>query len=391
GYSVFAVDFFGDMDLYPNVKDCLIVIKELGATYHNIKENYGHFLAEFTIDLLKTHPKIDYLIIGSGLDDNFKEREKILKEIELSNYSISNLNNNLESIRLARNILGLYEILKSNGYKVPITYSFNQIEKNILQLPFPFILKKTKSAGGINVNKIENENDLTFFINLNELNSANSSNWLIQEYLEGIPVSCTTISNGKECEIITINRQIVGEKFVNSPKEFMYCGNLVPAADLFKEDKRIIVEISKLLVAKLKLKGINGFDFVLKNHYPYLMEINPRIPGSISVSETVLNLNLLDLHVQSFNETGWQNVKKIIRSAKPEGYATKLIFFAPRDLNENQIEQINKICYVHDKTESSKKVYKNEPVCTVLYRANTFADSYFGALKIIDEIKKIIE
>ena len=28
GYEVYAVDFFGDLDLYPNVKDCIILIKE---------------------------------------------------------------------------------------------------------------------------------------------------------------------------------------------------------------------------------------------------------------------------------------------------------------------------------------------------------------------------
>lgn len=29
GYNVYAVDFFGDLDLYPYVDDCIIVIKEL--------------------------------------------------------------------------------------------------------------------------------------------------------------------------------------------------------------------------------------------------------------------------------------------------------------------------------------------------------------------------
>ena len=54
-----------------------------------------------------------------------------------------------------------------------------------------------------------------------------------------------------------------------------------------KEDNKLISEISLILTKKLGLKGINGFDFVLKNHYPYLMEINPRIPGSIRASENI--------------------------------------------------------------------------------------------------------
>ena len=44
GYHVYAVDFFGDEDLYPNVDDCIIVTKELGGNYHSIKGMYGKFL-----------------------------------------------------------------------------------------------------------------------------------------------------------------------------------------------------------------------------------------------------------------------------------------------------------------------------------------------------------
>ena len=41
GYEVYAVDFFGDLDLFPFVKDSLIVIKELDSNYHLMKDNYN--------------------------------------------------------------------------------------------------------------------------------------------------------------------------------------------------------------------------------------------------------------------------------------------------------------------------------------------------------------
>ena len=34
GYKVYAVDFFGDLDLYPNVQDSLVLIKELATNYN---------------------------------------------------------------------------------------------------------------------------------------------------------------------------------------------------------------------------------------------------------------------------------------------------------------------------------------------------------------------
>ena len=39
GYQVYVVDFFGDIDLYPYVKDSVIVSKKLGDNYNLIKDN----------------------------------------------------------------------------------------------------------------------------------------------------------------------------------------------------------------------------------------------------------------------------------------------------------------------------------------------------------------
>jgi len=255
-------------------------------------------------------------------------------------------------------------------------------------LKYPFVIKKKTGAGGINIYKMENKSTLSSFLRLQEAKGFKESEWLIQEFLEGIPMSCTTISNGEECEVVSINRQIIGEKFVNSPKEFMYCGNIVPA-DLLKADNILISEISTTLANELNLKGINGFDFVLKNHYPYLMEINPRIPGSINASEIVMNLNLLDLHIKSFDKSKWQDIKKIINSTKFKGFATKLVMFAPKDIDKKVIRKINQLENVHDKTEP-KTVLKGEPLCTILYKDINFSESYLGAIKVAKEIKKII-
>ena len=74
GYDVYAVDFFGDLDLYPSVKDCLIITKELETQYNLIKDNCSVFLTKFAIDMLQKYPKIENLILGSGLDDAFEER-----------------------------------------------------------------------------------------------------------------------------------------------------------------------------------------------------------------------------------------------------------------------------------------------------------------------------
>ncbi|MFW9825128.1 MAG: ATP-grasp domain-containing protein [Candidatus Thorarchaeota archaeon] len=389
GYKVYAVDFFGDIDLYPSVLDSFVLINELKTNYSSIKGSYSGILAKYTIKMLKKYRDIDYLIIGSGLDDALEERKTILKEIKEGKYKIENLNNDLNSIKNSRSIEQIYKYLKFHNYIVPVTIPYQIFKNYIHNLQFPIIFKKSKSAGGINVFKINNYEELTELIEKFNPKQFNPLDWITQEYIEGNPISCTTISNGRECEVISINQQIIGEKKLYPPKEYMYCGNVVPI-HLPKKVKNLIKAISKMLTISLGLKGINGFDYVLQNNYPYLMEVNPRIPGSIRASELSYNINLLDLHIKSFNLSNWEYIQKSVSSMKSTGYATKLIMFSPKEIDRNLLAKINELEYVHDKSEPTKSVLKGEPLCTILFKEKTLSESYNGAFKIIDKINKII-
>lgn len=388
GYNVYTVDFFGDLDLYPYVEDYIIVMKELSGNYNILKDKYSKFLAEFALKLHRKHHDVKFLLIGSGLDDAYEGRKLILDE--LKNFDTISVNNDLKTIKKSRDIEYLFEFLTSQSYKVPIYCSFEKCQLKEGSLEYPFVLKKKRSAGGSNIFKIKDGLNFNTQIKILEKKMFIPSEWLIQEYIEGIPISCTVISNGIECEIISINRQIIGEKFLYSPKDFMYCGNIVPAG-LLKDEEKIISEISIIMTKNLGLKGINGFDFVLKDHYPYFMECNPRIPGSISASESVLDLNLLDLHIKSFTTGEWNHISKIIKSSTFKCFSTKLVVFAPKTIEKSLIIKINHLKFVHDKTEPTRNVLKGEPLCTILYGANSLLESYNGAKNIVTEINKIIE
>jgi len=183
GYDVYAVDFFGDLDLYPFVKDCLILTKKLSTNYDLVKNNYSEYLSLLILELLDKHPDIKYLIIGSGLDDGIDERALILKTINRKKYKISNLNNELEVIKKSRNTEVIFNLLKKLGYDVPRTVSFNEDRSKVNELEYPFILKKRSGSGGINVYKIQNESDLSLAINLINREGFEPEDWLIQEYL----------------------------------------------------------------------------------------------------------------------------------------------------------------------------------------------------------------
>ncbi|MHA1670662.1 MAG: ATP-grasp domain-containing protein [Promethearchaeota archaeon] len=388
-YDVYAVDFFGDLDLYPLVKDSIIITEELNTNYDLIKEQYHHYLTEFAIKISDKYPKINYLIIGSGLDDAFNDRNFMLQEIRKKNKKILSINNELKVLMRARDIKEVFKILVENEYEVPETKYPTSIDDIKNYEHFPLILKKFRSSGGMNVYKIENRDALEFTLKRLESKMINISDWLTQEYLDGIPVSCTIISDGIHCKVISINRQIIGEKYLNAPKDFTYCGNVVPA-QINPNVEKVIKKISLMLSKKLKLRGINGFDFVIRDQFPYLMEINPRIPGSIRASELALNVNLLDLHVRSFDDKNWKEIEDILSNSTFVQFVTKLIVFSPQKLNKSCLIQINNLRFVHDKTNPNTSVQKYDPLCTILFGAQEFSSSYFGALKIVDKIYKLI-
>ena len=128
GYDVYAVDFFGDQDLYPNVKDSFILTKELGVDYDTIKDKYSKLLANFAIKMLRKYPEIENLIIGRGLDDAYEERGTILNEILQKSYRIKDLNNNLETIQRARSIEQVYDYLKFNKFNVHFSISLEKLK-----------------------------------------------------------------------------------------------------------------------------------------------------------------------------------------------------------------------------------------------------------------------
>ncbi len=390
GYEVYVVDFFGDLDLFPLVKDYKILTEEVGKNYNLLKQEYGKFLALYAIDMMKENSNIDFLIIGSGLDDASEEREMIQKSIITQHLKAKFVNNATDIIKKARNLEFLHVILKKEGYHAPKTIPFDLFLEKENIFNFPLVLKKRTGAGGVNVYRVDNKQSLDFIVESLKVNKFNANEWLVQEYIEGIPVSCTTISNGAQSNVITVNRQVIGLSCLNSPKEFMYSGNIVPS-NLLKSDERQIAEISLYLSKHLGLKGINGFDFVLRNHVPYFMEINPRIPGSINVSESAMSLNLMDLHVKSFDLNQWDGIVNMLNTYVPAQFATKFIFFAPKTISEESIERINNLPNIHDKTIPKKKAFKGEPLCTILNVAVSFNSSFFGALKIVDEIYRIID
>ncbi|MFX1462682.1 MAG: hypothetical protein ACFFBF_06490 [Promethearchaeota archaeon] len=85
-----------------------------------------------------------------------------------------------------------------------------------------------------------------------------------------------------------------------------------------------------------------------------------------------------------------EKYKKKIRFATIKSYVTKLILFAPKEIDKIILPKINNLDFIHDKPEPVKNILKEEPLCTILYEAKNFSDSFNGAKEIVNKINQII-
>ena len=86
------------------------------------------------LKMINENPKIDYFIIGSGMDDAFDEREHIFEQIK--QFPIKSCSNSVEVTRKARDI----SILKELNVLVPETQT--TAINRIVRLQYPIVLKK---------------------------------------------------------------------------------------------------------------------------------------------------------------------------------------------------------------------------------------------------------
>ncbi|WP_292485449.1 ATP-grasp domain-containing protein [Methanohalobium sp.] len=186
--------------------------------------------------------------------------------------------------------------LESMDIPHPVTYSANEI-KYIDD--YPVIVKPKCAGGGVFNRKVESFDELESVIDdlLKTYPLWTLDDLIIQKFEEGIPASVSVVSTGDSAYAIAINEQLIGEPWLTDT-EFAYCGNITPFETLYQDE---MYKISKQLMLEYDLKGSNGVDFIITENGPVVLEINPRLQGSLDSVELATDMNLFDAHVKSFS------------------------------------------------------------------------------------------
>lgn len=283
------------------------------------------------------------LIIAPESDDILFNLVKLMEST-----NTTSLNSSSKTIHLCSNKAIFYEILSKNNIEVPITrkckfsngLSFAYSVAKDLGLPVVF-----KPINGVGCS------GLTIINDYNQIQSAfekvksasNNSEYLIQKFIHGIPVSVSLICNNKGCKALTLNLQKID---FDNYGNLRYMGGMIPFIHEYGESALKISE----RVAKLfpNLKGYVGIDLILSPNGPVVMELNPRLTvsyvglrfvGSENPASLILKSIINGELPKEFKTNGYTTFSKIfLKGLNKEKlfktYSINGVLTPPFDINE---------------------------------------------------------
>jgi predicted ATP-grasp superfamily ATP-dependent carboligase len=207
------------------------------------------------IELIEEY-KIDYFIpvINEGIKKILKIKDKFGKSLEyLGDY---------ETFEKLNNKKLLMSLAKELNIKIPETY------ENINSAKYPCVIKPTNLSSAKGVVYIYNQDDLEKAKKIYR----DKENLVVQEYVEGVGVGYSMYVKDGEIEVAYGHKRLA---------ENPISGGSSVYRESF-EDSRMET-IAKKILKKWNWRGFAMFEFKLtKENKLYLIEVNPRIWGSIN-------------------------------------------------------------------------------------------------------------
>lgn len=252
GCEIVTVDYFGDLDqkrLCENMS-----LRERGTRYS----------APAILDATRGLA-YDAVVYSGGLENHPDVVVELARGKAL-------LGNGPDTLRHVRDPAVLFPFLAVRGFSVPRTLWPGW--------PMPrggtWLRKPVRGGGGQGVG----------FWNGRRLGPGR----ILQEFVPGTPASAAFLADGRRCVVMGWTEQLV------RAGSFVYAGNILPLGappGAFGE----VQAIAEALTDEFGLRGVNGFDFVLRDGRPVLLEVNPRYCASMELVERAAGVPVFGLHL----------------------------------------------------------------------------------------------
>ena len=378
GYTVFAVDYFGDVDLKGACKDSLsIVTQEAGKSCGYFQENFSaNDLLTLTKKLLADR-RIDAVLLTSGLEDS----PQVVEEL---NRHVSIIGNSPKAISRVRDKTRFFDDLKSLGIHRPETAKAENLpegKRAAKDIGYPVLTKPPTSFGGAGVKQARNPHELEqAFHRIPKL----SKEMLIQECISGVDASVSFLSTGRGAKVLAVNEQLLGIPEVGQREKFGYCGNVVPiprGTELTDACGEIVGKIAE----HYSLVGSNGIDIVVsEDSIPYVIEVNPRFQGTSECVERVCGVNLVDAHMKACLEGKLPRVS----GGRPRKFCVRLILYA---LHRSMVPDLQSFAELRDIPLPGAIIEEGEPLSSIVVEDETRISALRRAKRLARRIYKAVK
>jgi len=376
GYRIYAVDYFGDIDLRRVCSVCKAIIEQKrGKSCGRAESKFKpEVFLRMTKSLLEKH-EIDAILLSSGLDDFFD----VLYGL---NDLVPILGNSPEVIERVRKKQGFFKELGCLGIVHPetaIVKDADEAKAAAVEIGYPVVVKPVKGFGGAGIRTAQNSEETgRAFLEA----SLASEDVLIQNFIDGIHASISFLVADNDVRVLTINEQLLGLRFLFQQEPFGYCGNIVPLH--FANSILAICErITKKIALHFGLKGSNGIDLVISREgTPYVTEVNPRFQGTLECVEKVLRINLVKSHIDACLRGSLP-----IMNEKTSTFCTRLVLRAPKHIVAPDLTIFRE---VRDVPLPGTIIEKGEPLCSVIVEEKNRKLSLRKAKKLAKSIYDLV-
>ncbi len=326
GYTVYSFDNFCDVDLR-YCADSAFLLK-------NTSE-------EKIYELTRTFGEMDGVILGPGFE-----------KLKFKNI----LGNMTDVAEKVNDKLKLSKKLRSLGIPHPETEPLSKASG----LKFPLMIKPRCGSGGMMNSVVRGDDELASIQERSE-----TSGFIAQEFVEGIPCSTSLIGTGDDARVIALNEQLIGVPCLTR-LHFAYCGNVTP---FVTDRKSEMIEYSQQIALEFGLMGSNGVDLIQTEKGMTVIEVNPRFQGSLDTIELSCGMNIFDAHVRSFSG-------ELPEPMRHKCFAARNILYARKTtvVNELLYERLIKCMKMERAADIPEKgwiVREDEPITTLLETGRT--------------------
>ena len=340
GWTVAAVDAFGDLDLRACAE--VRVPRDAGGRFHPAAA------ARAGRDIRAEHV---------AYTSNFENYPDAVATLARGRRL---LGNGPAVLRRVRDPFALARTLRRLGFAAPLTRATPP--STALAHRRPWLLKPRRSGGGHGTAVWSPGRPVARHLYL-------------QERIAGVPGSVVFLADGDRAHVLALSRQLVGRRELGA-SGFRYCGSLV-GPGLFPSEPALRLRAEALagaVVQAFGLVGLNGIDFIARRGVPWPIEVNPRFSASMELLERGAGVPLFPLHAEAC--AGRLPARGLPVPRRVHG---KAVVFARRDAALGPTARWLRDRAVADVPHPGERIAAGRPICTV-YATGRDGDACVRAL-----------